>query len=102
MNYINTTESIGTERATFNRKALSQETLILDYFKSMAGFQFTPSQILRNVFTAGVPLTSVRRALTCLTADGHLIKCTHQVVGPYGRPEFCWKLWHESEQDRLF
>ena len=102
MSYINTTESLGAERATFNRKALSQEARILEYFLAMPGFRFSPSQVLRHVFVAGVPLTSIRRALTCLADAGDLVKCQHQVDGPYGRPEFCWRLPREPEQGRLF
>ena len=89
--YFNTTISTGPELNRFEAKAKSQEQRILKWLE-INPCRMTPSEIRYQVFGNDVPITSVRRALSNLTRDHRLVKTCKQVKGPYGRPEFMWRL----------
>ena len=59
--------------------------------------KYTPSQIAVELYKelSGVPLTSIRRAITNLTFPGSLVKTNVKTTGPYGRPEYYWRLDNE-------
>ena len=38
------------------------------------------------------PITSIRRAMTCLTIEGKLIKTEHMGMGMYGKKEYYYRL----------
>ena len=101
-NYHNTTESTQPELAKYRQKAMSQDDRLLEFFKKVAPIEYTPSQLLGIVFKGSVPLTSVRRALTNLTNQGDLVKTNEQIKGPYGRPEFKWRLADQHNQREMF
>ena len=100
--YHNTTESTGTELRTYQDKAKAQDERILAFLKEDPTRPITPSAALNWIFKGEVPITSVRRALTNLTDRGELVKTNVQVKGPYGRPEFVWRLPDKYRQARLF
>lgn len=89
--YHNTTEATGNELKAYRRKAHTQDQKLLDWFTAYEQ-EATPSKLWGLVFNKAVPLTSVRRALTNLTNDGHLEKTDMQKSGIYGRPEGVWRL----------
>lgn len=102
-NYFNTTRSTGRELAEFRRRAESQQDLILDYFRRRPGMAYSPSQVRDALNLTGAPITSIRRAITNLTSAGELEKTERQVRGPYGRPEYQWRLTRrEPGQRELF
>jgi len=92
MSYYNTVCEIQPELFQFRQAAINQDVQVLCFFKQHPGELFTPSEIwVRTGMEArAVPLTSVRRALCNLTADGYLIKTTTKRRGPYYRNESCW------------
>ena len=101
--YYNTTRSAGGELRRFKGKAANQAQKILNYFREFEPFGYTPSEICRLVFRDKVPLTSVRRAMTDLTSARFLTKTDEQKRGPYGRPEYVWRLrGQDPEQRKLF
>ena len=100
--YHNTTESTQPELAKYRQKASSQDDQLLEFFKKVAPIEYTPSQLLGIVFKGSVPITSVRRALTNLTNQGDLVKTGEQINGPYGRPEFKWRLAEKTPQREMF
>ena len=75
----------------YEAKAQTQEQVIHKWFLDMFGCEWTPSEVQKH-FLPNAPLTSVRRALTNLTAAGVLVKTDKQRTGPYGRPEGVWRL----------
>ena len=99
--YHNTTESTGHQLRRYQGKAKSQEDQILEWFKTY-GRQATPSKLCKLIYYNRVPITSVRRAFTNLTVAGKLTKTNRQKKGPYGRPEFLWKLADKYRQGQLF
>jgi hypothetical protein len=95
MSYYNTTHSTGSQLAAYKGSAKAQETYILKIFQNNVGYAFTPSEIRSKfiaVVQADIPITSIRRAITNLTNYGDLEKTSKQKTGPYGRPEYLWRL----------
>ena len=90
MSYHNTTHSTGPDLIRYEAKAISQEDLIMNWFEAVGGRR-TPSEIQSRLLPLA-PITSVRRALTNLTNASKLVKTTEQRQGPFGRPEYCWRL----------
>lgn len=93
--YHNTTDSSGNQLEQYEQKAVTQEQRVLHFFEANPGRSFTPSEVLSYAFSHLLPrppVTSVRRAMSNLTAPGKLEKTTEQRQGPYGRPEYAWRL----------
>lgn len=88
--YFNTTKAKGDELATYRRKAAGQETVIAEFFKQRPGRMFTPSDL--SALLPRAPLTSVRRAISNLTAAGLLEKTEIKRPGVFNRPEHAWRL----------
>ena len=100
--YHNTTESTQPELKKYREKAKSQEERLLNFLKADPCRPITPSAAVKWVFNNAVPITSVRRAISNLTDSGHLVKTSAQTKGPYGRPEFVWRLADKYKQQELF
>lgn len=101
--HFNTTHESGDRLREFEQKAKSQEIEILRLFKREAKKrkvpEFTPSNVHNRIWfnqDKNYPITSVRRALTNLTKLGFLEKTTKKKMGPYGRPEYVWRLIPEA------
>lgn len=78
-------------------RAQRQEAVLLEWFRAgdllAAGLRWTPSEIHNRPAFRTWPLTSVRRALTNLTARGYLVH--HKAdrrQGPRGARESTWSL----------
>jgi len=99
--YYNTTESVQMDLSKYRKKADSQEAQILTVFINCFPYS-SPSEVCEVIFNNSVPITSVRRALTNLTNSGDLVKTDTQVQGPYGRPEFIWRLADKYKQQEMF
>jgi predicted ArsR family transcriptional regulator len=90
--FHNTTQETEPALSRYADRARSQEAQIIKWWRTHKALdQFTPSDINERVLP-GVPITSVRRALSDLTKAGYLVKTPHKRMGPYGRPEFYWRL----------
>jgi hypothetical protein len=87
--YYNTNKLQGEQLLLFEEKTKTQAERILEFMR-FTKRKHTPSQIHQQVFGQSVPITSVRRAMTDLTDDGHLYKTDIMVDGPYGNKEHCW------------
>lgn len=89
--FYNTINLEATELSLSQLAALSQEQRILRFFiQCRTVMAFAPSAVRDRVFDARVPITSIRRAMTSLTARGDLIKLGVLINGPYGKPEHLW------------
>ena len=92
MSYHNTLAHEGETLRQYQQKAMSQDELILEYFRRRRfGDHISPTVAHRYAVPAA-PITSVRRALTNLTTAGLLVKTNVMVEGAYGRPESTWIL----------
>lgn len=81
------------ELAVRTKKANDQDRLVLRHFQQSPNERFSPSQVWTTAFNPQVtPLTSIRRAVTNLTAAGHLEKLEETVQGLYGSREGLWRL----------
>jgi len=78
-----------------NKRAKSQDALILDIFKNYSTRKFSPDEILdlyKSRTGKNVPLTSIRRAISNLTDLGHLEMTNYRKDGPYGKPVHLWRV----------
>lgn len=89
--YYNTANLAGEALVQRELRAGTQDAAIFDFFQARPGQRFTPSEVSKLVLP-GAPITSARRAITDLTAEGRLRKCQEQKAGPHGDPEHCWML----------
>jgi len=90
VSYHNTTDSVGAEFRRYAVKAATQEKQLLELFAISPERSYTPSEAVSATWL-NAPLTSIRRAISNLTAAGELEKTAEQRPGPYGRPEYCWR-----------
>ena len=86
--YYNTTNEIGAALTASISKNDKQEVVILELFKKVAEWQ--PSHIFELL--GKYPITSIRRTLTDLTAQGFLIKSEVKMIGMYGKKEHVWRI----------
>lgn len=91
VHHFNTTRETGARLAEYERKAETQEEIILAWFESRPRAYYTPSFVWRQVLP-NRPIQSVRRAITNLTDAGKLVKTDLKDTGLWGRPEYCWRL----------
>ncbi len=78
------------------RKAQRQEDIILEFMKENKYTSFTPCQV-HLAFGQRWPLTSVRRSLTNLEKDGHLVITGEKRPGLYGHANNCWKFNNDNK-----
>ena len=88
--FYNTTNLRGAELATCRQQAATQENILLEFFQRHPSMSYSPSRLQPVLPTA--PITSIRRALSNLTAAGLLEKTDQQVIGLWRKREFCWRL----------
>lgn len=100
--YHDTAEA-GKNLGAYEQKAASQESKLLAYFESHLPdyILLTLTAALSHVFANTVPITSVRRAMSNLSRDGHLVQ-SGRVMGPYGRPEHYLRLAPRDPQQDMF
>jgi len=91
MSYYNTTNIDGAELADSRGKARKQDDIVLECFGKFPNGA-TPSDIHSFAFAHAAPITSIRRAISNLTDAGLLVKTQYKRLGPYGKPEYIWKL----------
>lgn len=96
MNHYNTTNESGQTLIDFESKAKTQDDEVLKFIKSKS--IASPSFVWRSLYKERTPLTSVRRAMSNLTKKGLLIKTDIKQIGPYGRPEYCWKFYKSQKE----
>lgn len=89
--FHNTVKLSGSGLVHAKSRAMTQESLILAWFKLHPGLPLTPEQA-SVALPARVPLTSVRRAISDLTHAGKLRKTTRMTEGKYGLPIHYWEL----------
>jgi Fe2+ or Zn2+ uptake regulation protein len=93
--YFNTTELNGQELEVKNRSCNAQEARCLDLM--VDGVHYTPFDVLKayNALFAEVPITSIRRAITCLTKKGYLKKLSKEEkelkTEIFGSPNHYWE-----------
>ena len=89
--YYNTTGLSGEALEKQTVKTGTQNWRILQWFKNNPG-EWTPSEVWQRINLPGVPLTSIRRAITDLTDLYYLVKTDTMRQGLYGKPEGCWRV----------
>jgi hypothetical protein len=100
--YHNTTPLSGGQLSSAQKKAQTEDDLILQYFRNHPTDEFSPCQLWK-ILGQHKPITNWRRAVTNLTNAGQLEKTGKQIEGVYGRPVNTWRLVVKSPtQGSLF
>lgn len=76
-------------------QARRQEDAIAAIFRRFPHLALAPSQVHALTSRAGMkwPICSIRRAITDLTDERHILTKTDSLrPGPFGKPEHCWML----------
>jgi len=99
--YHNTTNESGATLKQSNKKAMSQDEQVFEYFKSCDYLGATPERVLRHFKIMeklssnkwhNTPVTSVRRSFSNLKNKGLIYKSDVQVMGDYGKLITVWRL----------
>lgn len=94
--FYNTIAAGRLDLEKYARTAGTQNERVLALFEHYPRHAFAPSQVRQCVFGGSVPITSVRRSINTLTADGKLEKLDELAPGPWGKPEHLWRLFHRT------
>ena len=100
MTFFNTIEETPDELAESQAKAKTQGEKILDCFYSYDE-PLSPSMVLARS-GLNCPITSIRRAMTNLSDEGHLQKTNDYVTGIYGKKEHLWCLPADQQQSESY
>ena len=101
--YHNTLNQDSKVVAIYEAKAKTQDGAVLEYLKLIRlrdpqqSDNFFSAEQVRAAVLPGVPLTSVRRALSNLYNEG-LIERGDNVRGQYGHPIFSWRYNREESR----
>ena len=88
--FYNTVNATGAELAECRQRAATQEQVLYAFFLRHPTLACSPSRL--GPVLPKAPITSIRRALTNLTAAGILVKTDQQTPGVWGKPEHLWRL----------
>lgn len=112
MNHFHNTISLpNDELKVANKNCITQEQKVLAYFEKYPNQEFTPPQIQEGLSLYTTPLTSIRRAISNLSATKDalgnpiipkLIRTEHKAKGIYGMKNYTWKLIVTKGQQNLF
>jgi hypothetical protein len=86
--HYNATNETGATLEQFVAHTYTQTDFIKLEFA--VGRELSPSDVLKYL-NHKYPITSIRRCITDLTAEGFLVKTDKKKIGIYGRPEYIWK-----------
>ena len=91
--FHNTIGVTGTDLVRAEADAATQEDIILELYRR-ARRALSPSQVWQRSIAAGYawPLTSVRRGITNLADQGHLVQTPKMRRGLWGKPEHLWQV----------
>ena len=90
--YFNTTNLHNPELKECKLKAKSQTEAVLKFFQRHEGTNFNAWETWKYMKLRNVPITSIRRAITCLIDAGKLVETGNLRIGNYGRKCRCYRL----------
>jgi len=90
MKFHNSINLKGKELEKSIARTKGQSKKIMVFMEANHLKSYTPPQIHEELFDESVPLTSIRRSLTDLTAKGHLRQTAEVREGLYGMSNHCW------------
>ena len=99
--FYNTNKEKGTTLNESQKKAKSQDEMVLDYFKNYDNLGATPERVLRHFKIMeklsdnkwhNTPITSIRRSFSNLKNKGLIEKTNRTIEGDFGKQINIWKL----------
>ncbi len=98
--YHNTNNETGETLKESQKKAKSQDEMVLDYFKKHEMLGATPERVLRHFQIMeglnenrwyNTPITSIRRSFSNLKKKGFIYKTGQTIEGDFGKQVAIWK-----------
>jgi len=89
--YHNTNNETGETLKGSKKKANRQQDEVLAIYERQPDTALTAEEV-HKIGEFKCPLTSIRRAITDLTNEGHLNKTSIQKMGQYGKYIYAYKL----------
>ena len=98
--FYNTTNEKGATLQESQKKAKSQDEMVLDYFKKYEMLGATPERVLRHFKIMedlnenrwhNTPITSIRRSFSNLKKKGLIYKTGQTIEGDFGKQVAIWK-----------
>ena len=99
--FYNTNNETGDTLKESQKKAKSQDEMVLDYFKNYDNLGATPERVLRHFKIMeklseskwhNTPITSIRRSFSNLRKKGLIEKTGQTIEGDFGKQINIWKL----------
>gem|GEM_PF-1753326 len=90
--FFNTVNLEGEDLKEKKRRAAGQYLSVLRFFRDNPGRGFTPIEVRELAGLQRCSESGIRRAITSLTADGHLVKTGEKQPGSYDVPNHKWRL----------
>ena len=99
--YHNTTNENGATLQESQKKAKTQDEMVLEYFKNYDNLGATPERVLRHFKIMetlseskwhNTPITSIRRSFSNLKNKGLIKKTELLIEGDFGKNIHVWKL----------
>ena len=95
--FYNTTSETNPTLSEYKRINSGQDATILKCFQAYRFRKLTPNDVWSLCgLSRNVPITSIRRSITNLTAAGYLVKLSEKKRGGYGRANSLWTLKIET------
>ena len=96
MPFYSTIPLFPEEHQVAEQKVIYQDDLVIETFRKL-NIPMGPSMVYKYLINRGkithkVPITSIRRSITSLTKDGHLVKTDKTVMGNWGMREHLWQI----------
>lgn len=98
--FYNTNNETGETLKESQKKAKSQDEMVLDYFKKYDNLGATPERVLRHFRImeplssdkwANTPITSIRRSFSNLHKRGLIEKAGYKIEGDFGKQINVWR-----------
>jgi len=99
--FYNTNNETGATLKESQKKAKSQDEMVLDYFRKYDNLGATPERVLRHFKIMeglnenrwyNTPITSIRRSFSNLHKMGLIRKKKYKVEGDFGKQIHVWEL----------
>ena len=87
--FYNTTNLAGNELKNSYESAKNQDGIILQLYQTYG--KLSPSQVY-DLLNAKYPITSIRRSINTITANGFTTQTEKFRIGMYGKKEHIWEI----------
>lgn len=101
--FFNTINATDSELELYQKKSISQESIVLEFFKTNSIDKYTCEDVWLRLQSLGkismrVPKDSIKRAISVLKRSNKLIKLSEMKLGEYGKPNHYFILNNDTQK----